>query len=93
MLVSGVPSMHICLDFMPELLSQPDLEKQIFAAELASHLALQFPIPRCYSTGRLVINTLTTLLGGRTSTVEWCMCHVETGGMSRQLYFVVVEPP
>ena len=64
MLVAGVPSMHICLDFMPELLSQPDLEKQIFAAELASHLALQFPIPRCYSTGRLVINTLTTLLEG-----------------------------
>ncbi|KAF0293935.1 Integrator complex subunit 2 [Amphibalanus amphitrite] len=61
-LVAGVPSMHICLDFMPELLSQPDLEKQIFAAELASHLALQFPIPRCFSTGRLVINTLTTLL-------------------------------
>ncbi len=27
--VSGVPSMHICLDFVPELLSQPDLEKQV----------------------------------------------------------------
>ncbi|XP_037076779.1 integrator complex subunit 2-like [Pollicipes pollicipes] len=61
-LVAGVPSMHICLDFIPELLAQPDLDKQIFAADLTSQLAAQFPIPRCYSTGRLVISTLTTLL-------------------------------
>ena len=27
--VAGVPSMHICLDFAPELLSQPSLEKQV----------------------------------------------------------------
>lgn len=27
--VTGIPSMHICLDFIPELLSQPSLEKQV----------------------------------------------------------------
>lgn len=27
--VAGIPSMHICLDFIPELLSQPQLEKQV----------------------------------------------------------------
>lgn len=27
--VSLIPSMHICLDFIPELLSQPHLEKQV----------------------------------------------------------------
>jgi len=27
--VSSIPSMHICLEFIPELLSQPDLEKQV----------------------------------------------------------------
>ena len=29
MMVSGVPSMHICLDFVMELLSQPQIEKQV----------------------------------------------------------------
>ena len=29
MTVVGVPSMHICLDFAPELLSQPSLDKQV----------------------------------------------------------------
>ena len=29
MMVSGVPSMHICLDFLPELLGQPHTEKQV----------------------------------------------------------------
>ncbi|GFS97987.1 integrator complex subunit 2 [Nephila pilipes] len=27
--VSSVPSLHICLDFLPELLSQADLDKQV----------------------------------------------------------------
>ena len=29
MMVSGVPSMHIALDFLSELLAQPQLEKQV----------------------------------------------------------------
>lgn len=29
MMVSGVPSVHICLDFIPELLSQSQAEKQV----------------------------------------------------------------
>lgn len=28
-MVAGVPSMHICLDFIPELLGQPQVEKQV----------------------------------------------------------------
>ena len=27
--VPGIPSMHICLDFVPQLLNQPHLEKQV----------------------------------------------------------------
>ena len=30
MMASGVPSMHICLDFIPELLGQPQTEKQVY---------------------------------------------------------------
>lgn len=29
LMVSGVPSMHIVMDFMSELLAQPQLEKQV----------------------------------------------------------------
>ena len=29
LVVSAIPSMHICLDFIPELLGQPDLQKQV----------------------------------------------------------------
>lgn len=60
--VPGIPSMHICLDFIPELLSQPSLEKQIFAMDLVSHLAVQYALPKSLSVARLAINTLSTLL-------------------------------
>lgn len=61
--VTGIPSMHICLDWIPELLSQPEPEKQIFAVDLASHLAIQYALPKALSVSRLAINTLITLLG------------------------------
>ncbi|XP_015518272.1 integrator complex subunit 2 isoform X1 [Neodiprion virginianus] len=61
--VSGIPSMHICLDWIPELLSQPEPEKQVFAVDLASHLAVQYALPKALSVSRLAINTLATLLG------------------------------
>ncbi len=56
--------MHICLDFVPELLCQPDLEKQAFAIDLVSHLSVQYALPKSYSTARLAVNTLSTLLSG-----------------------------
>jgi len=55
--------MHICLDWIPELLSQPESEKQVFAVDLASHLAIQYALPKALSVSRLAINTLITLLG------------------------------
>nr|XP_037279822.1 LOW QUALITY PROTEIN: integrator complex subunit 2-like [Rhipicephalus microplus] len=61
--VSLIPSMHICLDFIPELLSQPHLEKQVFAIELASYLCLQYSIAKSLSIARLCINVTHTLLG------------------------------
>merc|ERR1711936_653809 len=36
---AGVPSMFICMTTAPELLSQPSLEKQVFAVDLISHLS------------------------------------------------------
>nr|CAD7568732.1 unnamed protein product [Timema californicum] len=61
--VPGIPSMHICLDFIPELMSQPSIEKQVFAVDLTSYLALRYTVPKSLSVARLAVNTLATLLG------------------------------
>lgn len=63
MAVRGIPSMHICIDFIPEILGIPEMEKQIFAIDLTSHLSLQYALPKSYHVAKLCINTLTTLLG------------------------------
>lgn len=63
--VRGIPSMHICLDFIPELLSMPEMDKQIFAIDLTSHLSLQYSLVRSLGVAKLCLNTLTTLLGGK----------------------------
>ncbi|PIK48103.1 putative integrator complex subunit 2 [Apostichopus japonicus] len=60
--VAGIPSMHICLDFIPELLGQPQLSKQIFAIQLTSQLCLQFALPKSLSVARLAVNFMSTLL-------------------------------
>uniref|UniRef100_H0WWE2 Integrator complex subunit 2 n=1 Tax=Otolemur garnettii TaxID=30611 RepID=H0WWE2_OTOGA len=40
--VAGIPSMHICLDFIPELIAQPELEKQVMnILELSDNCWLQ----------------------------------------------------
>lgn len=38
--VSSIPSMHICLDFIPELLSQPSLKKQVSSFKILSYTKL-----------------------------------------------------
>ncbi|XP_043910471.1 integrator complex subunit 2 [Protopterus annectens] len=60
--VAGIPSMHICLDFIPELLAQPELEKQIFAVQLLSYLCIQYALPKSLSVARLAINVMGTML-------------------------------
>ncbi|XP_029467424.1 integrator complex subunit 2 isoform X1 [Rhinatrema bivittatum] len=59
---AGIPSMHICLDFIPELLAQPELEKQKFAIQLLSYLCIQYALPKSLSVARLAINVMGTLL-------------------------------
>ncbi|XP_059612357.1 integrator complex subunit 2 [Phlebotomus argentipes] len=61
--VKGIPSMHVCLHYIPELLNMPEMEKQIFAIDLASHLSIQYSLPKSLSIAKLCINTLSTLLG------------------------------
>lgn len=57
-----IPSMHICLDFIPELLSQPDLSKQVFVIELTSHLCEKYAITKSLNVAKLCFNVAFTLL-------------------------------
>lgn len=57
--------MHICMDFLLELMKQPSLNKQIFAIQLLSHVSVQFAIPKCLNLCVTALNLLYTLLGGK----------------------------
>lgn len=57
-----IPSMHICLDFIPELLSQPDLSKQVFVVQLTSHLCEKYAITKSLNVAKLCFNVAFTLL-------------------------------
>lgn len=65
--IKGVPSMHICLDFLQELMQQPSLKKQIFAVQLLSHLCVQYALPKSLNLCVTALNLLYALLGGISS--------------------------
>lgn len=44
--VNGIESIHICMDFLIELLSQPQLEKRVFGIALVSYLVKKYPVQR-----------------------------------------------
>ena len=39
--VTGIPSMHICLDFVLELLRQPEIEKQVQCFQRVTYFILR----------------------------------------------------
>ncbi|WAR02639.1 INT2-like protein, partial [Mya arenaria] len=59
----GIPSMHICLDYIPEMLSQPQMDKQMFAIKLTSHLCCQYALPKSLSMAKLCINVMFAMIG------------------------------
>lgn len=69
-LVRGVPSMHICLDFVPKLLSHSDIDKQIFAINLIAELCQEYPIVKTYNGVKLAINVANTLLQSKNTTIN-----------------------
>ncbi|KAK7483426.1 hypothetical protein BaRGS_00025366 [Batillaria attramentaria] len=77
LMVSGVPSMHICLDFIPELLGQPQVEKQVFGIQLLAALCGQYGLPKSLNVAKLAINVMFTLLTAYESSA-CCQLFVET---------------
>lgn len=77
--------MHICLDFIAELLSQPDFQKQIFAIDLISNISQQYPLPKSLSLARLAINTMYTFLSGNTKTNNL----IHFSELTKNFYFIL----
>lgn len=64
MLVKGVPSMHICIGFLPELFKIATLEQRVFGIRLLGHLAHQYSIPRTLEICKLALHIGLTLSQG-----------------------------
>ena len=48
----------MCLEFLPELLSQPQSERQIFGIQLAGCLSRKYPIPKSLAVARFIVSKL-----------------------------------
>ncbi|KAL5467653.1 hypothetical protein EMCRGX_G031914 [Ephydatia muelleri] len=79
MMVSGVPSMHICLDFVMELFSQPQIEKQQFAVQLAAHVIHHYPLTDAMGVAKDIFKQLSTLAN-------------EIPAHMREVYFLPILP-
>ncbi|PVD31271.1 hypothetical protein C0Q70_06683 [Pomacea canaliculata] len=90
LMVAGVPSMHICLDFIPELLGQPQVEKQVFGFQLLAALCAQYSLPKSMNVARLALNVMFTLLTAYESTT---VCQMFAKTVPSLLTLCKVFPP
>ncbi|CAF1650199.1 unnamed protein product, partial [Adineta ricciae] len=61
-LIYSVPSMHICLNFIPQMLATSELDTQIFAFELLTDLSSFYPIRTALLVVKLALQVYATLL-------------------------------
>lgn len=57
-LVAGVPSMHVCLDLLQDLLAAATPQQQAFAVLLAGALARAYPVPAALVAARACVGRL-----------------------------------
>ncbi|KAI8848539.1 integrator complex subunit 2 [Chytridium lagenaria] len=53
--VAEIHSMHVCFEFIPELLAQPQYEKQVFGIFLSAHLFEKYPLPASLALARDIV--------------------------------------
>jgi len=54
-MVKYVPSMHVCFDFIPELLSINNIESQIFGIHLSGFVFMKYPVARSHALAKDVV--------------------------------------
>ena len=65
--VALIPSMHVCLDFLPELMTTTSTTRQIFSVTLLSHITSLFPITRSFALAKLAVDVIDTMVTTMTS--------------------------
>eukprot|EP00040_Diaphanoeca_grandis_P032094 m.193507 g.193507 ORF g.193507 m.193507 type:complete len:1160 (+) comp32504_c0_seq2:194-3673(+) len=68
MLSFGVPSMHLCMDFIEQLLVHSSLEKQIFSVQIAGVLAPRFTVEKMLEIARRIVGKLQDLANADSQT-------------------------
>eukprot|EP01125_Pyxidicula_operculata_P018818 TRINITY_DN6731_c0_g1_i2.p1 TRINITY_DN6731_c0_g1~~TRINITY_DN6731_c0_g1_i2.p1 ORF type:complete len:495 (-),score=84.24 TRINITY_DN6731_c0_g1_i2:52-1332(-) len=69
-MVSGIPSMHICLDYIHEILNSPYSHHRLFAVKLGSYLVKRYPIPKSLSIAKLILSYLQQTRTLEVSTIQ-----------------------
>ncbi|KAI0987032.1 hypothetical protein GJ496_006106 [Pomphorhynchus laevis] len=52
-LVENVPSMHVCIEILPQMLSNGDIENQVLSMHLLKELAMFYPVAQCIMVCKL----------------------------------------
>lgn len=68
--VSLIDSIHICMDFILELLNQPKVHQQMFAVQLASYLCEKYPLQRYIDIARAAITKLKQIAHQRSALIS-----------------------
>ncbi|KAG2377342.1 hypothetical protein C9374_009253 [Naegleria lovaniensis] len=68
--VSLIDSIHICMDFILELLNQPKVNQQMFAVQLASYLCEKYPLQRYIDIARAAITKLKQIAHQRSALIS-----------------------
>ncbi|GMT08896.1 hypothetical protein PFISCL1PPCAC_193, partial [Pristionchus fissidentatus] len=61
-LVNSIPSLHIALEYVSEMLASPDLQRRLFAVALTAQISHKYRIVQSAKTMELVIDVLNTML-------------------------------
>eukprot|EP00698_Gefionella_okellyi_P015164 TRINITY_DN426_c0_g2_i1.p1 TRINITY_DN426_c0_g2~~TRINITY_DN426_c0_g2_i1.p1 ORF type:complete len:1009 (+),score=197.89 TRINITY_DN426_c0_g2_i1:295-3027(+) len=61
--VAGVSSMHVCLDFVHELVTHAQYEKQAFGMLLAGHLIHRYPIQKSLEIAKMTVAEIRRYIG------------------------------
>ena len=89
-LVAGVPSMHICFSFIPELFRITSNERRLFGINLVAQLARHYAIPKTLDLCRLALRCglalSQTLAGGE-------LCAFFTNSIEAFVTMATVFPP
>ncbi|KAI8907005.1 integrator complex subunit 2-domain-containing protein [Powellomyces hirtus] len=54
-MVDLLPSMHVCFDYVPELITAPGIDRQVFGLRLMAHLGEKYPIEKSLTLATTIV--------------------------------------